>query len=251
MYILALDSTAKTMTAALSEDGRLLGEITWNAANTHSETLLPAVEQLFSRFSVTAKDIGLYALTKGPGSFTGVRIGAATVKGLAFSLPDEPAAPVAAVSATEALAWAFSGLFEEDRPALIVPVMDARRAQVYAALYTVGSGEPVRLSEDAALPLDELLDTVASRTNPSAPVFFCGDGYALAAARCRERGLAFFRETPEALRWPRGIGIALCGLAAWKRGETVTAEKLLPLYLRPSQAERNYQESPAAQKSGE
>lgn len=251
MYILALDSTAKTMTAALVQDSRLLGEITLNAANTHSETLLPAIEQLFSRFSLTAKEIGLFALTKGPGSFTGVRIGAATVKGLAFSLPGEEAAPVAAVSATEALAWAFAGLFASDHPALIVPVMDARRSQVYAAMYEVGDGEPVRLCDDTALPLDELLDKVAEKADGTRPVFFCGDGYSLAAARCRERELPFFRETPEHLRWPRGICIALCGLAALKRGETVSAEKLLPVYLRPSQAERNYQESPAAKKAGE
>ena len=118
MKILALDSTAKVASVALCEDELLLGELTLNNGNTHSQTLLPMVEFLLNKFELAPSDIDLFAAAIGPGSFTGVRIGAATLKGLAFGKKT----PCAGVSTLEALAYNLS-----DRDGLICPVMNARR----------------------------------------------------------------------------------------------------------------------------
>ena len=121
MKILAVDSSAIVASAALCEDGKLLAEYTLNNKNTHSETLLPMIESLLSFFSLDVKDIDLFAVSSGPGSFTGVRIGAATVKGLAF----DSKKPCVEASTLEALANNL--LFHKG---LICPVMNARRSQV-------------------------------------------------------------------------------------------------------------------------
>ena len=121
MKILAIDSTALVASVAICEDEVLLGEVTLNNGNTHSETLLPTVEFLLSHLSLTRDDIDLFALSEGPGSFTGVRIGAATVKGLAFGTRK----PCVGVSTLEALAYNL-----RSHDGLICPVMNARRKQV-------------------------------------------------------------------------------------------------------------------------
>ena len=126
MKILALDSSATVATVALCEDQRLLAEYTVNNGNTHSETLLPMVESLLANFSMTAKDVDIFAASIGPGSFTGVRIGAATLKGLAFASNKA----CVGVSTLEARAYNLVS-----HKGLICPVMNARRSQVYTALF--------------------------------------------------------------------------------------------------------------------
>ena len=165
MKILALDSTAIVASVALCEDEKLLGEYTIANGNTHSETLLPMVESLLGHFEMTTADIDLFAASAGPGSFTGVRIGAATVKGLAFATEK----PCLGVSTLEALAYNLIGM-----DGLICPVMNARRQQVYTALFRAKDGKLERLMPDSALAitaLDELL------TAYNEPVMLCGDGY--------------------------------------------------------------------------
>ena len=147
MKILALDSTAVAASVALCEDGELLGEYTVRNGNTHSQTLLPMVESLLSFFEMSADDIDLFAASSGPGSFTGVRIGAATVKGLAFGTQK----PCLGVSTLEALAYNLIG-----QNGLICPVMNARRKQVYTALFRCQSGQLERLLPDSALAITEL-----------------------------------------------------------------------------------------------
>ena len=141
MKVLALDSTALVASVALCEDGKLLGELTLNNGNTHSQTLLPMVEFLLKQFDMTPGDVDLFAATVGPGSFTGVRIGAATLKGLAFGRNR----PCVAVSALEALAYNM-----RDTDGIVCALMDARRGQFYTATFEVKDGTVERITPDEA-----------------------------------------------------------------------------------------------------
>ena len=209
MKILSLDSTAKTATAALCEDETLLAEYTLNNGNTHSETLLPMVESILSAFSLKPHDIELFACAAGPGSFTGVRIGVATVKGLAFG----SGRPAVGVSTLEALArnLDFGDTDAEARePKIICPVMDARRGQLYTARFVRRGGGLEREAE----------------TLPLGKVWLCGDGYSLVRGLMPE-GSTF--ETPERLRYQSAYSVALSALGAYRRGEVQDAESLRPV----------------------
>ena len=147
MKILAVDSTATAASVAITENGELLAEYTVLNGNTHSETLLPMVESALRVFGLSVAEIDIFALSEGPGSFTGVRIGAATVKGLAFGTEK----PCVGVSTLEALAYNLVGY-----RGLICPVMNARRSQVYTALFRSDGERLERLTEDSAMAISEL-----------------------------------------------------------------------------------------------
>lgn len=231
MKILAIDTTAKTVAAALCDDETLLGEITINAKNTHSETMLPTIERLLDSFSLSPKDIELFAVTRGPGSFTGVRIGAATVKGLAMRDAGEETVPIASVSTIEALAYNFLGMGSQHEPIAVVPVMDARRAQVYTGAFRICGDRPERVMEDSALSLEELRCKL-TETVGEMKIYFVGDGYDITKEFFAENGGLNVAKTPPHLVWPRGSSIALCGLDAYRRGEAVDESTLVPSYLR-------------------
>ncbi len=239
MYVLALDSTAVSAAVALTDGDRLLGEILIENGNTHSETLLPMVEELLGKFSLTARDIGLFACTVGPGSFTGVRIGAATVKGLAFGTDT----PCIGVSTPEAMAYNLAG-FGAGLPngAIVSPVMNARRSQVYNALFRVSGGAPVRITEDRALAISEL---EAELLTYDEPVYLVGDGYDITKKGFTSKKT---EETPVRLRMLSGYSVAAAALLRYERGEVLTDRTLVPVYLRPCQAERERLEKEAAQK---
>ena len=150
MKIFACDSTAKTASVALCENNILLAEFTQNGGNTHSETLLPMVESALKTLGLRADDIDLFACSAGPGSFTGVRIGAATIKGLAFA----KGKPCVGVSTLEALAYNLVGY-----EGLICPVMNARRSQVYTALFRSNGEVLERLMDDSAIAISVSLTT--------------------------------------------------------------------------------------------
>ena len=229
MKILALDSTAKVASVALCEDGRLLGEYTINNGNTHSETLLPMIEAMLGQLEVTIDDVDAFAVAAGPGSFTGVRIGAATIKGLAFG----SGKPCVGVSTLEALA---------KNPALpcglICPVMNARRNQVYTAIFRAENGSLERLLPDSAIAISEL-DEILSQYDE--PVVLCGDGYDVTLPLLTHKVLPLC----ERLRHQSAFNVALCAMEAIARGETVTDTELAPTYLRLSQAERERNEREA------
>ena len=187
MLILALESTAAIASAALMRDGRLLAQASLNSGNTHSTTLLPMTENLLTSCGLTAADVDLFACTAGPGSFTGVRIGAATVKGLAFGTDK----PCVGISSVEALAW---GMRAAD--GIICPLIGARRTQYYSALFRVSGGTVTRLTEDDII-LDADLPAVLAAYDE--PVWLCGDGY---TAAWREDLHPQLRFTPEWQRWP-------------------------------------------------
>ena len=165
MKILGLDSTANICTAAISDDNRLVAEFTVNVGNTHSETLLPLIEQMLKLSNTDINEIELFATSVGPGSFTGVRIGAATVKGLAFGKN----IPLCEVSTLEALAenlTAFNGI--------LCPVINARRMQVYNALFLCENGVITRLTPDRAIAVEEL---DAELSTYDKPIYLSGDAY--------------------------------------------------------------------------
>ena len=237
MYLLALDSTAVSASVALCDDERLLGEILIENGNTHSENLLPMVEELLNKFSMTPKDVDLFACTAGPGSFTGVRIGVATVKGLAFGTNK----PCIGVSTLSSLARNLTGFGEGfENGAIVAPVMNARRMQVYNALFRVCGGEPVRLTEDRALAISDLEEELKTY---DAPVYLCGDGYDIT-----KNGFTSVTPlaTPERLRRQSGYATAMEALALYRSGVRTTDGELVPVYLRPCQAERERMEREAA-----
>lgn len=224
MLTLAFESSAKAASVALCEDGRLISQVIQCSGLTHSRTLLPMAEDLLKNAEMEMKQIDCFAVAQGPGSFTGIRIGIATVKGLAWAADK----PCIGVSTLAAMAWngvAAGGL--------ICAVMDARRSEVYNALFRIEDGRPIRLCPDRAISLSALTEELRERGE--AP-FLVGDGTELASAFFREQHLEH-RVPPENLRWQNAWGVAM--EAAGK--ELCTSQELLPVYLRLSQAERERQ----------
>ena len=232
MKILALDSTAVVASTAICEDERLVALYTVNNGNTHSETLLPMVEAVMKDSKTNIDEIGLFVSSNGPGSFTGVRIGSATIKGLAFGRN----LPCVDVSTLEALAFNLRG-FE----GILCPVMNARRNQVYNALFRFTNGELVRLTPDRAISIDEL---EAELSQIGEKVWLSGDGYDITVKGFKTLSVEF---TPEVLRYQNAYSVARCGLAAYERGEAKTDLTVAPTYLRPSQAERERNEKEGKQ----
>ena len=228
MLILALDSTAQVGSVALCEDETLIAEYTINTGNTHSETLLPMVESVLKIAGYTVDDVDLFVCTAGPGSFTGVRIGAATVKGMAFG----KGKPCLGASTLESLALNGAAL-----DGILCPAMNARRQQVYNALFD-GNGQKIeRLCEDRALAITELGEEL-EQNYPDRPVYLMGDGAQLVFDALTDTLGARLMMLPERLIHQSGYNTALCGLRLWREGVRTTDAELAPVYLRPSQAER-------------
>ena len=223
MKILALESSAKAASCAVLADGELLASA-WQAAGlTHSRTLLPMVEGMLKNSELTMEAMDAVAVAAGPGSFTGLRIGIAAVKGLAWAA-EKPCIPVSTLAA---MAWPLAHL-----EGGIVCAMDARRQQIYNAAFLADSGALKRLREDRALSLEEAAADLAGLDGPMTIV---GDGAQMCFEFFTARGIDC-RLAPVHLRLQSAAGVAL---AAWRRRtETVSAQELMPVYLRLSQAER-------------
>ncbi len=232
MLILAFESTAKAASAALLKDGKLLSQYTQCSGLTHSRTLLPMGEDMLKNAELSLKDVDLLAVAHGPGSFTGVRIGVSMVKGLAWASDK----PCVGVSTLEAMAW--HGLAAGG---LICPVMDARRNQVYNALFRIENGRPVRLTEDRPIALKDLAEELKTMRER---VFLVGDGAELSFRALTEQGIDCVL-APENLRMQDAWGVAM----AARDKEPGNADTLLPVYLRLSQAERERQERLAREES--
>lgn len=227
MTVLALDSSAITAGCAVvcDDENGILAEKLINNGLTHSQTLLPLVDDTLRESGRTLADIDCVAVSAGPGSFTGVRIGIATVKGIAFT--DD--IPCIGVSTLDAIAYSTIGL-----SGIIAAVMDARREQVYNALFSVGAGGEIkRLTEDRAISITQLAEEISEL---SETVWFCGDGAELCYNRLKN-SLENVKIAPEECRFQSGRGAALAALAAGKDA-VISAEELLPKYLRLPQAER-------------
>jgi tRNA threonylcarbamoyladenosine biosynthesis protein TsaB len=225
MLILAFESTAKAASTALVRDGKLVSQYSQCSGLTHSRTLLPMGEDMLKNAELTLGDVDLIAVAHGPGSFTGVRIGVSMVKGLAWAADK----PCVGVSTLEAMAW--HGLAAGG---LICPVMDARRSQVYNALFRIEDGRPVRLTEDRPIALTELAEELRTYKER---VFLVGDGAELSFRVLSELGLPCVL-APENLLMQSAWGVAMAATGK----EPGNADSLLPVYLRLSQAERERQE---------
>ena len=227
MKVLALDSTAKSGSAAVLDGERALAVFTTDSGNTHSESHLPMAEAVMEKSRVPLDAIDLVAVTAGPGSFTGVRIGVSVITGLAFGRNK----PCVGVSTLEALAEGLSPL-----GGLLCPVMDARRNQVYNAIFRVSGGELVRLCPDRAISLEELTRELLEKY-PFDTVRLAGDGYALTKAALDSVGIPV-AATPPMLHSLSADAVGRCALRAYARGEHTTDSALAPTYLRLPQAER-------------
>ena len=234
MLILAFESSARPASVALLQDGHLLSQYSQCSQLTHSRTLLPMAEDMLKNAELSLNDVDLFAVAHGPGSFTGVRIGVSTVKGLSWALDK----PCVGVSTLEGMAW--NGLAAGG---VICPVMDARRSQVYNALVEIRDGRPVRLTEDRPISLEDLSGEVRALDKP---VFLVGDGAELTAKAFSAAALPFVL-APENLRWQSAWGVAMAALDKTPG----SADALLPVYLRLSQAERERQARLAAEKAAE
>lgn len=228
MRILALETSAKAVSAAITEDGRLLAAGYQDTGLTHSRTLMPVVEHLLRNTGLTLREMDAVAAAAGPGSFTGIRIGISAAKGLAFSA-EKPAVGVSTLAAM-ARNVSFAG-------GLIVCAMDARRNQIYNALFEGPPGEtepPRRLTPDRAVGLEELAEELRNDPRPKTVV---GDGGALCAAFLQEYGVAC-RLAPPHLVMQCAASVALEAERLAAEGGLVSAQDLTPVYLRPPQAVR-------------
>lgn len=226
MILLALDSTATVATAAIVKDGEVLAADTVNCGRTHSETLLPLIETLYHKAGIKPGDTDVFACSAGPGSFTGVRIGAALIKGLAFG-----GKPCVGVSTLEALAENLSGV-----TGIVSPVMDARRGQVYNALFRAQEGKLERLTPDRVIMLDDLNREL---TTYHEPIYLSGDGYLLTHDTIVHPKKQI---TPEALVLQNAVSVAKVALREYHKGNAVSDGELRPIYLRAPQAERERME---------
>ena len=235
MLILAFETSAKACSAALHDGGALLAESYQNSGLTHSQTLMVMAEDLLKVCGKTAADVTHLAVAAGPGSFTGVRIGVSAAKGFAWGAEKS----VYGVSTLEAMALTL-GAFEGH----VCCCMDARRNQVYNAIFLAENGQLTRICEDRAISLAELKQELE---HIDGPIYLVGDGAALAhrhlAADIPELVLP-----PEHRRQQRASGVALAALEAIERGEPGDGAALQPNYLRMSQAERERMEKLQANK---
>ena len=223
MLILALDSSASPASAALLEDGKILSEFYINTKQTHSQTLMPMAEAVLRLSAKTLDDVDCLAVSAGPGSFTGVRIGVSCVKGLAMARN----IPCAGVSTLRAMAENARGM-----DGVVCAVMDARCGQVYNALFRAENGEIERLCADRALPIAELYAECEAYGDR---LLLVGDG----AALCHKTFSAFgARLLQPQQQFQRASGVALAAQEQLCAGQTVTPDALMPIYLRLPQAER-------------
>lgn len=225
MKIIALETSAVTASVAVTDDERLLAQSFQNSGLTHSATLMPMVSALLKNTGLTLDEMDVVAVAAGPGSFTGVRIGVAAAKGLAWP-GDKPCAPC---STLEAMAWQCAHVEGE-----ICAAMDARRNQVYCARFRAEGGTLTRLTPDRAMGLDGLAEEVRASGRPQTLV---GDGAHLVRGALEEAGLPCSLMPPHLL-YQTAWGVARCALRMARAGELVSAAAMAPSYHRLSQAER-------------
>ncbi len=225
MKILALETSAKAASCAVVEDGGPIASAWQCAGLTHSRTLMPMVEDMLANSGLALEEMDAIAVAAGPGSFTGLRIGVSAAKGLAWALQK----PCAAVSTLEAMARPLSHL-----PGVLVCAMDARRQQVYNALFTGGPEGLARLCPDRAVSLEALAEELRG---DSRPLIVLGDGARLCYDHLTAAAIPCAL-APSHLRWQSAVGVGLIGEEMVQKGQTVSAQALLPTYLRLSQAER-------------
>ncbi|MQN02183.1 MAG: tRNA (adenosine(37)-N6)-threonylcarbamoyltransferase complex dimerization subunit type 1 TsaB [Lachnospiraceae bacterium] len=231
MRILGIDSSGLVASAAVVDDDTLLGEFTTDYKKTHSTTLMPMLDQLIKMLGIDIRTIDAVATAAGPGSFTGLRIGAATVKGLAYAL----GIPVIAVPTVDAIAY---NLYGSKR--LICPLMDARRKQAYSGLYKFNETNEFIVKKEQE---PEAIEDIVKRINLSdEPVTFLGDGVPVFADYIKQNVTVDYDFAPAFCNRQRASTVACLGRKYFDREFYTSAEEFRPIYLRQSQAEREREE---------
>lgn len=233
MRILALDSSGLVASVAVVEDNNLIGEYTIHHKKTHSQTLLPMLDEVTRMIELDTLTIDAIAVAAGPGSFTGLRIGSATAKGLAFAWGK----PIIEVPTVEALA--YNVCYSEH---LICPIMDARRNQVYTGIYRWEGEQLYTIEGQMAVGIEELLEKLERLDDR---VIFLGDGVPVFGERIRERLGACASFAPAHMMRQRAGAVAVCGMTYYRKGKFVSPAEHKPDYLRLSQAERERLEKEA------
>lgn len=226
MKILAIDSSGLVASVAVVEEDNLLGEFTMNYKKTHSQTLLPMLDQLVKMIELDLNTIDAIAVAAGPGSFTGLRIGSATAKGIALALDK----PVISIPTVDALAYNLCG--HKD---LVCPLMDARRNQVYTGLYEFTGKDMQTLRTQCAVDIAEIIDCINEEKRS---VVFLGDGVPVYAEYVRAHCIVPYSFAPAHMNKQRGGAVAALAEVYYENGWIEKAEDHKPDYLRLSQAER-------------
>lgn len=236
MKILGIDASGMVASVAIVEDGIVIGEYSTNFKKTHSQTLLPMLEEVKKMISLDLQTIDAIAVAAGPGSFTGLRIGSATAKGLGLALDK----PIVSISTIEALAYNLWG-----NAADVCPLMDARRNQTYTGVYRFEDDDMVCVVEPCAVDLHEIIEKINAEGRP---VTFLGDGVPVFKQQIETECNVPFTFAPAHMNRQRAAALCARAEAYVRAGKTQTAAEHRPEYLRLSQAERERME---AQKGGE
>lgn len=228
MKILCLECSATPASVAIIEDGKIIGSSFINIKLTHSQTLMPMVESLLNATKLSVNDIDGIAISQGPGSFTGIRIGISAAKGLAFAKNLR----CVGISTLRAMAENFRG-----NNCIVCAVMDARCNQVYNALFDIENDSIKRICDDRALLCDELAKEIDNLVKTSGKdVILCGDGTDLFCKFVNENPR--IKKAPEICKFQNAAAVGLATFEDFKCGKTNSADELLPVYLRLPQAER-------------
>lgn len=227
MRVLALDTSSLMSTCSVIEDNKLLGEYSLNQDMSHSEKLVPMIREVLSNLDFKIEDIDLYAVATGPGSFTGLRIGVATMKGFAQVFDK----PVVGVSTLEAMAYNINS---RD---IIVPIIDARRNRVYVGVYTYDDGLK-EILKPQVMDVDTLIHNLSSYEN----IIFNGDGASTYLNKIDEGLGGRYRLAPIGQNFCRATSIGELGMEKYKKGIVDDYFSLVPEYLNLSQAERELKE---------
>lgn len=228
MKILGIDTTGQTASAAIIEDDKLLAEFSQNHGLTHSQTIMPMIAEICKQTETDLKTLDYIACAAGPGSFTGLRIGAATAKGLCLGSGKK----LVPVPTLDALAY---DVYMTDK--IVCPIMDARRGQVYGALYQWKGERLVSLTEAMAVPIEEIISIADSFEQDA---IFLGDGVPVHGEKLAQ--YPAFHFAPAHCSLQRGAAVAALGKVLAEEGKAVSGDEFSLIYLRKSQAEREREE---------
>lgn len=226
MKVLAIESSGNVASVAIASEEKVLAEITTDSKKTHSQTLLPMIDEILRKSECTVADMDFIAISKGPGSFTGLRIGSATAKGMAFAAEKE----IVEVGTLEAMAYGVS-----DTTSVICPLIDARNKNVFAGFYRVNEdGDLIEVEVQQALTIDETIEKI----NGFEKVVLLGDGVDANKEELKEKITTAYRFVPVHLNRQRAGIVAALGMRYYEMGKAMPSSEHAPTYLRKSQAER-------------
>ncbi len=230
MKILGIESASLPASVALFCDDRIIGSEKTDLKKTHSETLLPMVDSLFKKCDMTMKEIDAIAVSVGPGSFTGLRIGVSAAKGLAFPYH----IPVIPVPTLDAMAYSFFA-----SPFIIVPLMDARRSEAYTGFYRFSGSDFQPLLSPLSLPITEVIRKAEDFSEEyQTPALYTGDGLPVFSEAISENAKRDYLLAPPHLRTENAESVCVLGQKLFTEGIRKTPEEIMPFYLRASQAEQ-------------